>query len=62
VQSSPLVGFGDDDHIIRELMRFIKMTSRFIKMTREIVITRRMTYVQVDPQVAKGRNKPTQRV
>ena len=28
MQSSPNVGFGVDDHLIRELMRFIKMTSR----------------------------------
>jgi hypothetical protein len=28
VQSSPNVGFGVDDHFIRGLMRFIKMTSR----------------------------------
>jgi hypothetical protein len=38
------VGFGVDDHLIRELMRFIKMTRirelmRFIKMTsREFII------------------------
>ena len=28
MQSSPNVSFGVDDHLIRELMRFIKMTSR----------------------------------
>jgi hypothetical protein len=28
VQSSSNVGFGVDDHLIRGLMRFIKMTSR----------------------------------
>ena len=28
MQSSPNVGFGVDDHLIRELMRFIKMISR----------------------------------
>jgi hypothetical protein len=28
VQSRPIVGFGVDDHQIRGLMRFIKMTSR----------------------------------
>ena len=28
MQSSPIVGFGIDDHQIRELMRFIEMTSR----------------------------------
>ena len=28
MQSSPNVGFGVDDHLIRELMRFIKMTGR----------------------------------
>ena len=27
MQSSPNVSFGVDDHLIRELMRFIKMTS-----------------------------------
>ena len=28
MQSSPIVGFGIDDHQIRGLMRFIEMTSR----------------------------------
>ena len=28
VQSSLFVGFGDNDHTIRELMRFIEMISR----------------------------------
>jgi hypothetical protein len=28
VQSSPIVGFGIDDHQIRGLIRFIEMTSR----------------------------------
>ena len=28
MQSSPIVGFGIDDHQIRRLIRFIKMTSR----------------------------------
>ena len=28
MQSSPNCGFGDNDHIIRELMRFIEMISR----------------------------------
>jgi hypothetical protein len=28
VQSSPNVGFGVDDHLIKELIRFVKMTSR----------------------------------
>jgi len=28
VQSSPIVGFGIDDHQIRGPMRFIEMTSR----------------------------------
>jgi hypothetical protein len=28
VQSSLIVGFGVDDHLIRGLMRFIKITSR----------------------------------
>ena len=28
VQSSPNCGFGDNDHAIRELMRFIEMASR----------------------------------
>ena len=28
MQSSPNVGFGVDDHLIRELMRFIKMIGR----------------------------------
>ena len=27
VQSSPSVGFIDNNHVIRELMRFIEMTS-----------------------------------
>ena len=28
MQSSPIVGFGIDDHQIRGLIRFIEMTSR----------------------------------
>ena len=28
MQSSPIVGFGIDDHQIRGLMRFIEMTNR----------------------------------
>jgi hypothetical protein len=28
VQSSPIMGFGVDDHLIRELMSFTKMTSK----------------------------------
>jgi hypothetical protein len=36
VQSSPNVGFGVDDHLIRGLIRFIEMTSR--KLQKEDVV------------------------
>jgi hypothetical protein len=36
VQSSPIVGFGVDDHLIRGLMRFVKMTSRKF-ITKDVI-------------------------
>jgi hypothetical protein len=38
VQSSPIVGFGVDDCLIRGLMRFVKMTST--KFIIEVVISK----------------------
>ena len=38
MQSSPIVGFGIDDHQIRGLMRFIKMTSRESKNKDDVQV------------------------
>jgi hypothetical protein len=38
VQSRPIVGFGVDDHQIRELMRFIEMTSRESKNEDDVQV------------------------
>jgi hypothetical protein len=38
VKSSPIVGFGVNDHRIRGLMRFIKMTSRETKIKDDIQV------------------------
>jgi hypothetical protein len=38
VQSSPIVGFGIDDHQIRGLIRFIKMTSRESKNEDDVQV------------------------
>jgi len=38
VQSSPIVGFGIDDHQIRGLMRFIEMTSRESKNEDDVQV------------------------
>ena len=38
VQSSPIVGFGIDDHQIRGLMRFINMTSRESKNEDDVQV------------------------
>ena len=39
MQSSPIVSFGIDDHQIRELMRFIEMTSRESKYEDDVHVT-----------------------
>ena len=39
MQSSPIVGFGIDDHQIRGLMRFIEMTSRESKNEDDVQVT-----------------------
>ena len=39
MQSSPIVGFGIDDHQIRGLIRFIKMTSRESKNEDDVHVT-----------------------
>ena len=39
MQSSPIVGFGIDDHQIRGLMRFIEMTSRESKNEDDVHVT-----------------------
>ena len=38
MQSSPIVGFGIDDHQIRGLMRFIGMTSRELKNENDVQV------------------------
>ena len=38
MQSSPIVGFGIDDHQIRGLMRFIEMTSRESKNEDDVQV------------------------
>ena len=38
MQSSPIVGFGIDDHQIRGLMRFIEMTSRESKNKDDVQV------------------------
>ena len=38
MQSSPIVGFGIDDHQIRGLIRFIKMTSRESKNEDDVQV------------------------
>jgi hypothetical protein len=38
VESRPIVGFGVDDHQIRGLMRFIKMTSRESKIKDDVQV------------------------
>ena len=39
MQSSPIVGFGIDDHQIRGLIRFIEMTSRESKNEDDVQVT-----------------------
>ena len=38
VQSCPIMGFGIDDHQIRGLIRFIKMTSRESKNEDDVQV------------------------
>ena len=38
MQSSPIVGFGIDDHQIRGLIRFIEMTSRESKSEDDVQV------------------------
>ena len=38
MQSSPIVGFGIDDHQIRGLIRFIEMTSRKSKSEDDVQV------------------------
>ena len=38
MQSSPIVGFGIDDHQIRGLMRFFEMTSRESKNEDDVQV------------------------
>ena len=38
MQSSPIVGFGIDDHQIRGLIRFIEMTSRKSKNEEDVQV------------------------
>ena len=38
MQSSPIVGFGIDDHQIRGLIRFIEMTSRESKNKDDVQV------------------------
>ena len=38
MQSSPIVGFGIDDHQIRGLIRFIEMTSRESKNEDDVQV------------------------
>ena len=38
MQSSPIVGFGIDDHQIRGLVRFIRMTSRESKNEDDVPV------------------------
>jgi hypothetical protein len=38
VQSRPIVGFGVDDHQIRELMRFIEMINRKSKNKDDVQV------------------------
>ena len=38
MQSSPIVGFGIDDHQIRGLMRFIEITSRESKNEDDVQV------------------------
>ena len=38
MQSSPIMGFGIDDHQIRGLMRFIKMISRESKNEDDVQV------------------------
>lgn len=45
MQSSPYVGFDDNGHIIREIMRFIELTKQVIKV-RGCVMTLQSPHLQ----------------
>ena len=53
MQSSPIVGFGIDDHQIRGLMRFIEMTSRDFKI-EDVIRNGGAPFINVDGFKLKG--------